>query len=171
MWAKIRFGSNVVSGTAVARTALLASGMRLFDVATRPDGSIVVSGDLYDAHGRRFGSLLANTWAQRQTATFVRAETERVTVHVGESVVLDVRRRDTELVISAMTLHTREGRHWSVDDRRVLTVEDRRGNGETRTFAGEFLTAPLDRIDLASAFVARPNTIQLDGSHRRATSP
>ena len=171
MWSTIRIGSNVVSGAAVARTTFLASGVRLFEVAARPDGSIAIGGDLYDAHGRRFGSLAANSWAQRQTAAFVRAEPERVTVHVGDCVVLDVRCGPTELVIAAMTLHTREGRHWSVDDRRVLTVEDRRVNGEPRTFAGEFLTVPLDRIDLATAFVARPIAIQLDRSHRRATGP
>jgi hypothetical protein len=159
MWSKIRVGSNVISGGPVARTSLLVSGIRLFETSLRPDGSLAVTADVYDQHGRRIGGFTTNAWTERNVAACLRAEPQRVVVtDLDSTVLLDVASANTQIIVSAMRLGTRDGRFCVLDQVGGLTLRHRSDIGNPDYITGHIVSTSLDRIDLSTTFAsARPS--------------
>jgi hypothetical protein len=157
MWSTIRLGNNVIHGDPVARTMLVVGGSRLFDAEHRAD-ALFVSADVYDDHGRRVGVFAANRWTA-QAPAFILCEPDRIVVEdVRDStVLLDVRATETQLVVSAMRLGTRDGRFCVLDERGGLTLHNRRGIGSAQYVIGDSASTTLGRVDLASTFARTPS--------------
>jgi hypothetical protein len=163
MWSKIRLGSNVLDGPQVSRTCFVVGGVRLFEVDHEAGGPLSVSADLYDDHGRRLGTLVANRWTSRDTAAFVRCESERVVVEdvLDAAVLLDVSSSASELIVSVLCLRTRDARVCTLDERGGLTLDNRSRIGQLQYVTGHVEHTALHRIDVATLFsTTTPTTTQ-----------
>jgi hypothetical protein len=123
-WTRVRFGTNILIGPTTTSSAVMSGGFRLFEARLREDGRLFLSADLYGAYGRRLGAFTSHVWQTQQRDADVYVAPTQVDVRDRETgrVLLSVRHRDIELVVTSMDLRTRDGKRCALDPSGRLAV-------------------------------------------------
>ena len=151
-WSRVRLGANVVRGQSASRTAIVAGGACLFAAWLGPDGQLSIGAELYGHRGRRLGAFRGDVWLTAERDAVLSHTHDRVVLCHSETdaMLLDVCRHDDELTVSAMDLHTHDGKRCQLDLAGQLAISTATMSDVSEYCTGRVLTAPLDRIDIMS---------------------
>jgi hypothetical protein len=159
-WSRVRLGANVVRGQSASRTAIVAGGACLFTAWLGADGQLSISAELYGHRGRRLGAFRGDVWHTSERDAVLSHTHNRVVLchRETDAVLLDVCQNDDELTVSAMDLHTRDGKRCQLDTAGQLAISTAIMSDESECCTGRVLTASLDRIDIVGMITPSRST-------------